>query len=98
MRLTIKVFLSCLAMTLLLGLNNVTHSQENEPAPEARQQQPDRNSRRSGRRERFEQGDSLVAGQMAPVFKLNSLDGKQKTSLTELRSEKPVILFMGSYT
>ena len=47
---------------------------------------------------RSDQGTSLVAGQMAPNFALDALDGKSITSLDELRSEKPVVLFFGSYT
>lgn len=37
-------------------------------------------------------------GDVAPTFKLKSLDGKSETDLASFRDERPVILFFGSYT
>ncbi len=40
----------------------------------------------------------LEVGDMAPTFKLKSIDGKEETDLEKFRDKKPVILFFGSYT
>ena len=40
----------------------------------------------------------LQAGDMAPTFKLKSLDGKEETDLAAFKGKKPVVLFFGSYT
>jgi hypothetical protein len=47
-----------------------------------------------------EMGDKkqLEAGDMAPVFRLKSIDGKEETDLEEFRGRQPVVLFFGSYT
>ena len=37
-------------------------------------------------------------GEMAPTFKLMSLDGKKETDLAGFKDNKPVVLFFGSYT
>ena len=37
-------------------------------------------------------------GEIAPTFKLKSLDGTQETDLEQFREKKPVVLFFGSYT
>lgn len=37
-------------------------------------------------------------GDEAPLFKLDSLDGKSQTILEEYRGKKPVVLIFGSYT
>ena len=37
-------------------------------------------------------------GEMAPTFKLMSLDGKEETNLADFKDNKPVVLFFGSYT
>ena len=37
-------------------------------------------------------------GQVAPTFKLNSLDGKTGFDLASFKGHKPVILLFGSYT
>jgi hypothetical protein len=37
-------------------------------------------------------------GEVAPTFKLMSLDGKGETDLSSFRGERPVVLFFGSYT
>lgn len=37
-------------------------------------------------------------GDLAPTFKLKSLDGKSETDLLSYRGKKPVVLFFGSYT
>jgi hypothetical protein len=46
----------------------------------------------------FQSENKLKVGDMAPVFKLASLDGKDSTDLAQFRGEKPVVLFFGSYT
>ncbi len=37
-------------------------------------------------------------GEMAPTFKLMSLDGKKETDLASFKDNIPVVLFFGSYT
>ncbi len=37
-------------------------------------------------------------GDMAPTFKLKSLDGTEETDLEQFRGKKPMVLFFGSYT
>ena len=37
-------------------------------------------------------------GEIAPTFKLMSLDGKKETDLADFKYNKPVVLFFGSYT
>ena len=37
-------------------------------------------------------------GEVAPTFKLLSLDGKNETDLNSFRGKRPVILCFGSYT
>ncbi|MFQ5708627.1 MAG: hypothetical protein ACE5HO_14315, partial [bacterium] len=39
-----------------------------------------------------------AVGELAPTFKLLSLDGKSETDLESFRGERPVVLFFGSYT
>ncbi len=51
-----------------------------------------------GRRGRRTERDALKVGQLAPTFKLKSLDGEDTFDLKKHRGEKPVILFFGSYT
>lgn len=40
----------------------------------------------------------LELGDIAPLFKLSSIDGKEETDLEKFRDEKPVVFFFGSYT
>ena len=40
----------------------------------------------------------LEVGDLAPTFKLKSLDGKEETDLEEFRGKKPVVLLFGSYS
>jgi len=42
--------------------------------------------------------DAPKVGQMAPAFKLKSLDGKSDTELASFKGKRPVVLFFGSYT
>ncbi len=54
-----------------------------------------------GRRARRGQPDDsaqLKVGQVAPTFKLKSIDGKEETDLAAFKGKKPVVLFFGSYT
>ncbi len=46
----------------------------------------------------MENEEQLEIGDMAPTFKLKSLDGKDETDLEKFRGKKPVILFFGSYS
>lgn len=66
----------------------------------ARMQNPNRRekSRRGKQGRNRNQPAGLKVGEVAPNFRLRSLDGKSETELAALRAEKPVILFFGSYT
>ena len=50
------------------------------------------------RRPRMENKNQLEIGDMAPTFKLKSLDGKEETELEKFRGKKPVVLLFGSYS
>jgi hypothetical protein len=41
---------------------------------------------------------SLIVGELAPDFKIKSLDGKTETQLASFKGKKPVVLIFGSYT
>ena len=40
----------------------------------------------------------LEVGDIAPMFKLKSLDGEEEIDLEKFRGKKPVVLFFGSYS
>jgi hypothetical protein len=42
--------------------------------------------------------DTLSVGDMAPDFKLKTMDGKQQVQLSSFRGKRPVVLVFGSYT
>ena len=55
--------------------------------------------RRARMMERMMRDDGAPkVGELAPTFKLDSLDGKQSFDLAEFKGGKPVVLFFGSYT
>lgn len=56
------------------------------------------NRQRCGARENSSDDQALKVGQLAPTFKLKSLDGKTEFDLKSVRGDKPVLLFFGSYT
>ena len=58
------------------------------------QRGPGNNRQRRGGME----ASALKVADMAPTFKLKSLDGKQEIDLASFRGKKPVVLFFGSYT
>ena len=54
-----------------------------------------------GRRPRGDQPDDtnqLKVGDVAPTFKLKSLNSEEETDLASFRGKTPVVLFFGSYT
>ena len=60
-------------------------------------QQPGRDgSPKAQRAPREDKGPK--AGDVAPVFKLMSLDGKESFDLEFFKGKRPVVLFFGSYT
>ena len=42
--------------------------------------------------------DAVHEGDLAPDFKLKTLDGSQTVRLSKFRGQKPVVLIFGSYT
>lgn len=63
------------------------------PGGAGRNQDGPRSSRRPARDDK-----APKAGEVAPAFKLATLDGKRQVSLESFRGKRPVILFFGSYT
>ncbi len=57
-------------------------------------------SRRGGPRGERGSGDDGApkTGEVAPTFKLESLDGESEFDLASFKGKKPVMLFFGSYT
>ena len=60
------------------------------------QDRQQKGKRRGGRRMRPD--DAPKIGDVAPTFKLKSLEGESETNLADYKGEKPVLLFFGSYT
>ena len=60
--------------------------------------QGDRERKRKKRRGMRSDKNALKVGEIAPNFKLKSLDGKSETELSEFKGKKPVVLIFGSYT
>ena len=54
--------------------------------------------RKKGQRRGMREDNAPKAGDVAPTFKLSTLDGKDETNLESFRDKKPVVLFFGSYT
>ena len=50
------------------------------------------------KREKMQDTKQLEVGDVAPTFKLKSLDGKEETDLEKFKGKKPVVLFFGSYS
>ena len=46
----------------------------------------------------FRRVDTVHIGDMAPDFKLKTMDGKRTVRLGQFRGKRPVILIFGSYT
>jgi hypothetical protein len=46
----------------------------------------------------FRRVDTVHLGDMAPDFKLKTLDGKRTIRLRQFRGKRPVVLIFGSYT
>jgi len=46
----------------------------------------------------FRRVDTVHEGDMAPDFKLKTMDGKRTVKLRQFRGKRPVVLIFGSYT
>jgi hypothetical protein len=46
----------------------------------------------------FRRIDTVHVGDMAPDFKLKTLDGKRTVRLGQFKGKRPVVLIFGSYT
>ena len=46
----------------------------------------------------FRRVDTVHVGEMAPDFKLKTMDGKHTVRLGQFRGKRPVVLIFGSYT
>ena len=95
-------FLLCVG--LMMAFSVPSTAQETEKKTEQDQQssqQRQRGNRQRGRNQRRgsrNNADQLKVADIAPVFKLKSLDGKSETDLASFKGKKPVVLFFGSYT
>jgi hypothetical protein len=82
-------FTGKLALAALLLAGSVAFAQDGE----------DKGDRRAKIRERMSKDDGAPkVGDVAPTFKLKSVDGKSETNFASFRGKKPVVLFFGSYT
>ena len=82
----IRLQISILAV---FGLSAIAANAAQEDPPENQRRRPGRPAAANKAPE---------AGQIAPTFKLNSLDGEQTVELANFKGKRPVILFFGSYT
>lgn len=80
------------------GVNAEPIDSPNQSQAEKRGAQSPSSTRRQRGRRPGGNDNSLAAGEIAPEFRLKSLDGKDECQLSTLRAKKPVILFFGSYT
>ncbi len=76
---------------------------QNRRNQQQQQQQQRMQQQRNQQQQNQQQGrgtaeNGLKAGQLAPTFTLQSLDGKETFDLREHRGERPVVLIFGSYT
>ena len=53
---------------------------------------------RGGKGKRSTEPKRPYVGDIAPSFKLMSPDGKREVDLDKIKGEKPIALFIGSYT
>ena len=58
----------------------------------------DEPAKKKGHQRGMREDNAPKVGDIAPTFKLSSLDGKDEMDLKSFRDEKPVVLFFGSYT
>ena len=58
----------------------------------------DRASKDRGKGKGSNEPKSPFAGDIAPTFKLMSMDGKREVDLEKIKGKKPIALFFGSYT
>ena len=58
----------------------------------------DEPAKRKGHRRGMREDNAPKVGDVAPTFKLFTLDGEDETDLESFRGEKPMVLFFGSYT
>lgn len=74
--------------------------QEKQDRNAAREDKSSQDKTNPGKRRRGQQAeqDALKIGDVAPNFRLKSLDGKSETNLAEFKAKKPVVLIFGSYT
>ena len=72
--------------------------QRGRPGDNVRRQSGQQRGQSRQSRGRMAESNGLKVGEMAPQFKLKSLDGKSETDLAVIRANKPVVLMFGSYT
>ena len=86
------LIVSVIATLIFAILNTPTlQAQERDKQDQTRQGRPN-----GQRRMRDDKAPKL--GEVAPAFKLKSLDGKSEVALASFQDKKPVILIFGSYT
>ncbi len=82
-------------MTAVRSLMSQGEPDQEQAEMEKKEEKPKQEGRRRRGRD---QKPSLKVGDVAPGFKLDSLDGKSETELGQYKGKKPVILIFGSYT
>lgn len=86
---TMKIRITSLSIVLIAGLILSESLDVNSATGK-------RDRGRRGRQARIDNAPKF--GDVAPLFTLESQDGKSKTSLADFKGKKPVVLFFGSYT
>ena len=99
----IRILLLAVIATVWSSVTGLAQDRDPEKEERFRKFQEKRKRMRKGvrpdrRRPGESDANSLKVGELAPDFKLKSLDGKSQTQLKDFRGKKPVVLFFGSYT
>ena len=95
---------ACLFLGLVIGQLEFSFSQDSDRRArmERRRQIQKRaggnEMRRPNNRRDRNTNTGVKVGDVAPGFKLKSLDGKSETDLSTFKGVKPVVLLFGSYT
>jgi|GEM_PF-4127665 len=87
-----------LLATDVMGQNQAQQNRRLQQQQLMRNQQQRNQQQQQTQRGRGAEKNALKAGQLAPTFTLQSLDGKESFDLREHRGQRPVVLIFGSYT
>lgn len=98
-RFGVKRFGRCMVGLMLLACLFPIACRQPEQRVRAPGDQSDREKPAKQRMERRMRDDGAPkVGDLAPNFKLKSLDGEAEVELVSFRARRPVVVFFGSYT